>query len=118
VIPGSHLTDAPLVDDDPNSGSGVVADGFFSLHDLVPLDAPAGSVLLFHAKLVHDSEPNRSGQPRRVMIYSHYPRSHDPAADPDRRNGPVREYSRAFEDEYREMVRSGAFEPRFALTSS
>jgi ectoine hydroxylase-related dioxygenase (phytanoyl-CoA dioxygenase family) len=118
VIPGSHLIDAPLVDADPNSGSGVVADGFFSLHDLVPLDAPAGSVLLFHAKLVHDSEPNRSGQPRRVMIYSHYPRSHDPAADPDRRNGPVREYSRAFEDEYREMVRSGAFEPRFALTSS
>jgi hypothetical protein len=116
VIPGSHLIDAPLADADPDSGSGVVADGFFSPGDLVPLDAPAGSVLLFHAKLVHDSEPNRSGQPRRVMIYSHYPRSHDPAADPDRRNGPVREYSRAFEDEYREMVRSGAFEPPFALT--
>jgi ectoine hydroxylase-related dioxygenase (phytanoyl-CoA dioxygenase family) len=117
VIPGSHLIDAPLVDDDPDSGSGVVADGFFAPGDLVPLDAPAGSVLLFHAKLVHDSEPNRSGLPRRVMIYSHYPRSHDPAADPDRRNGPVREYSRAFEDEYREMVRSGAFDPPFALTS-
>jgi ectoine hydroxylase len=117
VIPGSHLVDAPLVDDDPDSGSGVVADGFFSPGDLVPLDAPAGSVLLFHAKLVHDSEPNRSGQPRRVMIYSHYPRSHDPGADPDRRNGPVRVYSQAFEDDYRELVRSGAFEPPFAITS-
>jgi ectoine hydroxylase-related dioxygenase (phytanoyl-CoA dioxygenase family) len=117
VIPGSHLIDAPLVDDDPNSGSGVVADGFFSRDDLVPLDAPAGSVLLFHAKLVHDSEPNRSGQPRRVMIYSHYPRSHDPGADPDRRNGPVRRYSQAFEDDYRELVRSGVFEPPFAITS-
>jgi ectoine hydroxylase-related dioxygenase (phytanoyl-CoA dioxygenase family) len=117
VIPGSHLIDAPLVDDDPSSGSGVIADGFFSPDELVPLDAPAGSVLLFHAKLVHDSEPNRSGQPRRVMIYSHYPRSHDPEADPDRRNGPVREYARSFEDEYRGMVRSGAFEPPFSMTN-
>ena len=35
------------------SGSGVVVDGFFSLDDLVPLDVQAGSVMLFHAKLVH-----------------------------------------------------------------
>jgi ectoine hydroxylase-related dioxygenase (phytanoyl-CoA dioxygenase family) len=115
VIPGSHLVDAPLVDDDPESGSGVVVDGFFSPDDLVPLDVPAGAVMLFHAKLVHDSEPNRSRQPRRVMIYSHYPRSHDPDADPDRRNGPVREYSRSFEREYDELVRSGAFVPPFAV---
>jgi ectoine hydroxylase-related dioxygenase (phytanoyl-CoA dioxygenase family) len=118
VIPGSHLVDAPLVDDDPESGSGVVVDGFFSPDDLVPLDAPAGAVMLFHAKLVHDSEPNRSGQPRRVMIYSHYPRSHDPDADPDRRNGPVREYSRAFEREYLDLVESGAFVPPFSLRRS
>jgi len=115
VIPGSHLVDAPLVDDDPESGSGVVVDGFFSPDDLVPLDAPAGAVMLFHAKLVHDSEPNRSGLPRRVMIYSHYPRSHDPDADPDRRNGPVREYARAFEREYLDLVDSGAFVPPFTL---
>ena len=115
AIPGSHLVDAPLVDDDPESGSGVVVDGFFSPDDLVPLDAPAGAVMLFHAKLVHDSEPNRSGQPRRVMIYSHYPRSHDPDADPDRRNGPVREYSRSFEREYLDLVDSAAFVPPFSV---
>lgn len=115
VIPGSHLVDAPLVDDDPQSGSGVVVDGFFSPDDLVPLDAPAGSVLLFHAKLVHDSEPNRSGLPRRVMIYSHYPRSHDPDAAPDRRNGPVRAYSQAFEREYLDLVEAGSFVPPFSL---
>ena len=115
VIPGSHLVDAPLVDDDPASGSGVVIDGFFSIDDLVPLDVPAGSVMLFHAKLVHDSEPNRSGLPRRVMIYSHYPRSHDPAGDPDRRNGPVRAYSREFEQRYRDLVAAGEYEPAFHL---
>ncbi len=115
VIPGSHLVDAPLADDDPDSGSGVVVDGFFSPDDLVPLDVPAGSVMLFHAKLVHDSEPNRSGLPRRVMIYSHYPRAHDPDGDPDRRNGPVREYSRQFEQRYRDLVTSGEFEAPFTL---
>ena len=115
VIPGSHLVDVPMADDDPESGSGVVVDGFFSTDDLVPLDVPAGSVMLFHAKLVHDSEPNRSGQPRRVMIYSHYPRSHDPDADPDRRNGPVREYSRQFEQRYRDLVDSGAVTPALRL---
>ena len=115
VIPGSHLVDAPMVDDDPESGSGVVVDGFFSLDDLVPLDVPGGSVMLFHAKLVHDSEPNRSGLPRRVMIYSHYPRSHDPDADPDRRNGPVRAYSREFEQRYRDLVDAGAVAPSLRM---
>ena len=115
VIPGSHLVDAPMVDDDPESGSGVVVDGFFSLDDLVPLDVPGGSVMLFHAKLVHDSEPNRSGLPRRVMIYSHYPRSHDPDADPDRRNGPVRAYSREFEQRYRDLVDAGAVDPSLRM---
>ena len=115
VIPGSHLVDAPMVDDDPESGSGVVVDGFFSLDDLVPLDVPGGSVMLFHAKLVHDSEPNRSGLPRRVMIYSHYPRSHDPDADPDRRNGPVRAYSREFEQRYRDLVDAGAVVPSLRM---
>jgi len=115
VIPGSQLVDAPMADDDPESGSGVVVDGFFSLDDLVSLDVPAGSVMLFHAKLVHDSEPNRSGQPRRVMIYSHYPRSHDPDADPDRRNGPIRAYSREFEQRYRDLVDSGAVTPALRM---
>lgn len=115
VIPGSHLIDVPLADDDPESGSGVVVDGFFSRNDLVPLDVPAGSVMLFHAKLVHDSEPNRSGQPRRVMIYSHYPRSHDPDGDHDRRNGPIRDYARQFEQRYRDLADSGGVVPALRI---
>lgn len=115
VIPGSQLLDVPLADPDPASGSGIVAEGAIDTADLVPIDAPAGSVMLFHAKLVHDSEPNRSGLPRRVMIYSHYPRSHDPAADPDRRNGARRIASQEFERRYRALV-DGGFDPPFRLT--
>lgn len=114
VIPGSQLVDAPLADPDPASGSGAIRDGFFG-PERVAIDAPAGSVMLFHAKLVHDSEPNRSGLPRRVMIYSHYPRSHDPLADPDRRNGPLRKYAQDFEARYRAKVADGSFEDRFEL---
>lgn len=113
VIPGSHRLDVPLADPDPASGSGIVADGVFETSDLVPVDAPAGSVMLFHAKLVHDSEPNRSGLPRRLMIYSHYPRSHDPHQDPDRRNAPLRQYAQSFESQYR--ATPAAANPPFTL---
>jgi ectoine hydroxylase len=111
VIPGSHLVEAPMADPDPTSGSGIVAPDFFDPADLVALEVPAGTVMVFHARLVHDSEPNTSGEPRRMMIYSHYPRSHDPDGDPDRRNRGMREYAGAFEDRYRELVRTGAYVP-------
>ena len=97
VIPGSHLIDAPMKNPDPSSGDGEVAAGFMDDVERTPIDAPAGSVMLFHAKLLHDSEPNRSGEPRRVMIYSHYPESHDDGGGADRRNGPIRDYARDFE---------------------
>jgi ectoine hydroxylase-related dioxygenase (phytanoyl-CoA dioxygenase family) len=93
----------------------VVADGVFTEADLVPLDVPAGALLVFHAKLVHDSEPNRSGEPRRVMIYSHYPRRHDPHAEPDRRNGPVRDYARDVERRYAEMLTTSGGAPPFSI---
>lgn len=115
VIPGSHRIDAPLAEDEGDQWgqSGVVADGFMADEPRVPIEAPAGSVMLFHAKLLHDSEPNRSGRPRRLMIYSHYPRGHDPDGDADRRNRPIREYATQFEDRYREAVASGAARDRF-----
>ena len=106
VIPGSHLVDAPMLLPDPAQGQGLVADGFFG-PERVSIDAPAGSVMVFHSKLVHDSEPNRSGLPRRMMIYSHYPASH--GGEPDRRNGPQRRKAQAFEQEYRDLVATGRF---------
>jgi len=115
VIPGSHLLNVPMANPDSASGSGVVAAGFFDASELVPIDASAGSVMLFHSKLVHDSEPNRSGLPRRLMIYSHYPKSHDPDGDPDRRNAPTRRYAQDFEAQYRALVANGTYRPRFVL---
>lgn len=105
VVSGSHRQDPPLLNPDLD-GEGIIAPGFFG-DDRCTIDAPAGSVMLFHAKLAHDSEPNRSGLPRRLMIYSHYPRSHDPDAEPDRRNGPLRAYSIDFEDRYRALRDAG-----------
>jgi ectoine hydroxylase-related dioxygenase (phytanoyl-CoA dioxygenase family) len=108
VIPGSHRVDIELADPDPASGDGIVADGAVDPHDVVPVDAPAGAVVLFHAKLVHDSEPNLSGLPRRLMIYSHYPRSHDASGgDADRRNAPWRAAAQAFEQDYLDAVAAG-----------
>jgi Phytanoyl-CoA dioxygenase (PhyH) len=107
VLPGSHLLDVELAD--PKSGSGVVARGALGPNPgLVPLNMTAGSVAFFHSMLVHDSEPNHSGRPRRMMIYSHYPKAHQPAEDPDRRNRPTRDKAGPMEAEYKRMVEAGA----------
>lgn len=110
VIPGSHRIDAPMADDDGDQWglSGEVAPGFMADQPRTDIDATAGSVMLFHAKLLHDSEPNETAHPRRLMIYSHYPLGHDPEGDPDRRNRPIREYATAFEDRYRAALADGA----------
>jgi len=60
--------------------------------------APAGSVMIFHALLVHNSRPNTSGNPRRLMIYSHYPEAADMGHDV--RNGPGRLRESPWEIEY------------------
>lgn len=106
VLPGSHLLDVELAD--PGSGSGVVARGAVGPHpDLVPLNMTAGSVVFFHSMLVHDSTPNRSTEPRRIMIYSHFPKSHQPNEDPDRRNRPARDKAGPMEAEYRDLISAG-----------
>jgi len=78
----------------------------------VDILAPAGSVMIFHALLVHNSRPNTSGRPRRIMIYSHYPDRVDMGQDV--RNGPTRAREQPYEQSYREMVARGEFAPVFA----
>jgi ectoine hydroxylase-related dioxygenase (phytanoyl-CoA dioxygenase family) len=78
----------------------------------VDILAPAGSVMIFHALLVHNSRPNASGRPRRIMIYSHYPDRVDMGHDV--RNGPTRLREQPYEQQYREMVARGEFTPVFA----
>jgi ectoine hydroxylase-related dioxygenase (phytanoyl-CoA dioxygenase family) len=78
----------------------------------VDILAPAGSVMIFHALLVHNSRSNTSGRPRRIMIYSHYPDRVDMGQDV--RNGPTRVREQPYEQRYREMVARGEIAPVFA----
>ena len=74
--------------------------------------APAGSVLLFHTLLVHNSKPNESGEPRRLMIYSHYPETAMEMGF-DGRNGPARFHESPWEWEYQRKKAAGEFTDRF-----
>jgi len=62
---------------------------------------PAGSVAFFSSLLVHNSRPNISEKPRRMMIYSHYPASAKMGVDV--RNGPTRLREAPYEWEYTRM---------------
>lgn len=102
VVPGSHREEVPLRR--PGSGSGVVDGRWVPSRPLLPVELTAGSLVLFHSKLVHDSEPNKTDEPRRLMIYSHYPASHD-GGDPDRRNRPTRLAAVPLEEAYLKSAR-------------
>ncbi len=78
--------------------------------------APPGSVMFFHALLIHDSRPNTTDKPRRLMIYSHYPKRFDLGHDV--RNGPTREREQPFERRYHDMVASGEYADQFHLSAS
>ncbi len=110
VFPGTHKREYPLADP-ASPGSGVLREEPFRDAERVPVLCAPGSVMVFHAMLVHDSCPNLTGRPRRIMIYSHYPETH--RADPDQRNGPNRRRAQAFEAEYLKMVREGRCRPQF-----
>jgi len=85
VWPGSHKT--YLEHDEVEIGLEVKPDliDFDGGEDVL---APAGSVMIFHSLLVHNSKSNTSGKPRRLMIYSHYPKAAQMGHDV--RNGPGR----------------------------
>ncbi|MCC2672571.1 MAG: phytanoyl-CoA dioxygenase, partial [Armatimonadetes bacterium] len=85
--------------------------GLIDFEGGVDILAPAGSVMLFHALLVHNSRSNTSGKPRRIMIYSHYPDRVDMGHDV--RNGPTRAQEQPFEARYRELVERSEFVPVF-----
>ncbi len=78
------------------------------------LKAPAGSVMFFHAKLVHTSAPNATSRSRRVMIYSHYPKAADMGIDV--RNGPIRLRESPWEWAYRRQKEAGEYTDQFSAT--
>ena len=81
--------------------------------DAVPIVAPAGSVMFFHSCLIHTSMPNESGAPRRMMIYSHYPKAADMGYDV--RNGPNRLRESPWEWRYQRMKARGEFVDAFRV---
>ncbi|HXA29983.1 MAG TPA: phytanoyl-CoA dioxygenase family protein [Candidatus Angelobacter sp.] len=107
VLPGSHLRDWPIqAPHHPVLPEGIVPDA--DMHD-VP--QPAGSALIFHSGLLHDSRDNRTALPRRLLIFSYHPAWH--VTEPDRRNRQLRETAQAHESRYAAMLRSG-YRPAFA----
>lgn len=75
--------------------------------------APAGSIVFFHALLIHSSRPNESAAPRRLMIYSHYPSRENHGIDV--RNGPARLREAPWEHDYLRRRLSGEVTDTFAL---
>lgn len=85
-----------------------------------PVLGPKGSVLLFHSELVHSSEPNRSGRPRRLAIYGHAPESRvdteiaDGSARPETGSTyPPELQETKYEWEYQRLKDRGEFRDRF-----
>jgi ectoine hydroxylase-related dioxygenase (phytanoyl-CoA dioxygenase family) len=54
-------------------GSNELDEAKFDMHTLIPVEAPAGTVVYFGAFLVHRSLPNRSAADRRALLYSYQP---------------------------------------------
>jgi ectoine hydroxylase-related dioxygenase (phytanoyl-CoA dioxygenase family) len=108
VWPGSHRENLEHVSVEIGLQ---VKPGLIDFDGGVDILAPAGSVMIFHALLVHNSRPNSSGRPRRIMIYSHYPDRVDMGHDV--RNGPSRLREQPYEQQYRERVARGEVTPAF-----
>lgn len=108
VWPGSHRTH---LDHESIDNGLQVLPHLIDFGGGVDILAPPGSVMIFHTLLVHNSRPNATKEPRRIMIYSHYPGRVDMGHDV--RNGPTRVRERPYEQQYRDMVERGEFAPVF-----
>jgi ectoine hydroxylase-related dioxygenase (phytanoyl-CoA dioxygenase family) len=84
--------------------------------DAEVLEAPAGSLLLFDSVVWHDSSPNETDRPRRLMIYSYYPAGvgSERGIVEDERNAPTRRRESPYEWEYQRRKDAGEFEDRFS----
>lgn len=74
VVPGSHTTGEwnKRSDGDRFAANEIDRDAYPEAV-LVPVEVPAGSVILFGPFLVHQSAPNRSDKERRAILYSYQP---------------------------------------------
>ena len=89
-----------------------VKDGLIDFNAGQEILCEAGSVMFFHSVLIHNSRPNTSGRPRRLMIYSHYPAQFDLGNDV--RNGSKRLIESPYEIEYLRAKASGRTKDLFS----
>jgi ectoine hydroxylase-related dioxygenase (phytanoyl-CoA dioxygenase family) len=81
--------------------------------DAVDLTVSAGSLILFHALLVHSSGPNRTQWPRRLPLFIYCPSS--TTLPHDIRNGPTRAAEALYERKYQALLEQERFTDRFRL---
>ena len=74
VVPGSHKDGKRSGKSEAGFGANEIKESDFKEEQLVPVEAPAGSVVYFGGFLVHRSLPNKSDKDRRVLIYSYQPK--------------------------------------------
>lgn len=81
VLPGSHLGGV-------RAGGGQRGFGKFEMDpdaiapgELIAVEVPAGSVVMFGSLLVHRSTPNTSGADRRTLLYSYQPAGRPTSAE-------------------------------------
>jgi ectoine hydroxylase-related dioxygenase (phytanoyl-CoA dioxygenase family) len=110
VWPGSHKT---FLEHEPINNGLQVLEGLIDFDGGEAILAPAGSVMIFHALLIHNSHANVSGNPRRLMIYSHYPKAADMGHDV--RNGPGRLWESPYEMAYIRKKLAGEYTDQFQL---
>ncbi|MEM7033302.1 MAG: phytanoyl-CoA dioxygenase family protein [Chloroflexota bacterium] len=108
VWPGSHKAD--LEHERIDNGLQVLP-SLVDFNGGMDVLAPAGSVLLFSSLLIHNSKANVSGKPRRLMIYSHYPKAANMGNDV--RNGPARLRESPYEWAYQHMKNAGQYADQF-----
>lgn len=108
VWPGTQLQH---IEHEPVGQSYEVPLSRLSAPEGIDVLAGAGSVIFFHAVLVHCSQPNASGRPRRMAIFS-YRRCDDPVYC-DARNGPTRLRESPYEWRYARLKSSGDFHDLF-----
>jgi ectoine hydroxylase-related dioxygenase (phytanoyl-CoA dioxygenase family) len=107
VLPRSHLRDWPVqAPHNPVLVQRTVNDA-----DMQDVPQPAGSALIFHSGLVHDSRDNQTAGPRRLLIFSYHPAWH--STERDKRNRHLREAGQAHERRYQALLDSG-YTPLFA----
>ncbi|MBT3269157.1 hypothetical protein HN371_18580 [Candidatus Poribacteria bacterium] len=113
VWPGTHREH---IEHESMSNGLQVTEGSLDFDGGVDVLAPPGSVMIFHALLVHNSRPNVSGRPRRLMIFSHYPKAADMGADV--RNGPTRLRESPYEWEYQRRKARGEYVDTFTAPTT